>query len=102
MSAYWLSYDFSSPENFDGFYKWLASLPAPAKECGFYTVLIDFDGDISELKKILSKTVKGISSERVYVIRKKENKAVGSFLFGKRRVRNPWDIYLEVEAEEDE
>jgi len=102
MPFYWITYDFSNPDSFEDFYKWLASLPNDAKECGINTVLVDFDGDLDLLKTSLLEEVQHIDKERVYIVRTKEDAASGRFLFGKRKKRNPWDVYATVDDVEDD
>jgi hypothetical protein len=99
----WITYDFSRSENIENFYKWLASLDSEPKECGINTVFVGFGfTNKEELKQTLLAAVPGIEIERIYAIYGEDNRTEGTFLFGKRKLKNPWDIYLtanEVEVD---
>jgi len=103
MPGYWMTYEFSHPDSYEDFYRWVATCPAKAMECGMNVVLVDFDGSLEDLKESLLEEVKNIEKSRIYVVRTKGGAPAGTFLFGSRKLKNPWDVYaVEPEVKEDD
>lgn len=93
-TTYWLTYELAYSSDFEDFYKWLVTQVTDVKECGLNTVYLKFHGDIESLKSSLKKHIKNIEECRIYVMYRKNEKMTGTFLFGSRKLQNPWDKYI--------
>lgn len=101
MTRYWLTYDLDNPNTYDYLYKWIAKTVPDTVECGGTTVSFIYSGNLETLKKDLLDNVANITREKIYIVYKKETGGyAGQFLWGKRNIKTPWDIYLVQENSE--
>ena len=102
--AIWLSYDLGVKGDYEGLYAWLDD--HDAIECTESVAFFNFEiknakNLIEELKEDISNNVNLSKRDRIYIIRKLDNKMTGKFIFGNRK-SSPWVGYGSEETEADE
>lgn len=103
--TYWLSYDLGVGGDYEHLYQWLDD--HNAKPCGnsvaFFSYEYDGDNPDETLEKELNDKINLLPSNKLYIIRKKEDdsKVAGSFIYGKRSAA-PWEGYGKTVSEEED
>lgn len=98
----YIVYDLGIDGDYAGLYSWLDK--NKAMECGDSVARINdykYNGKLTEfIKEDLKKNVKLRKKDRVYMITYNNEKMIGGFLFGRRKI-SPWTGYYHESVEED-
>lgn len=93
--SYWLSYDLGVGGNYDKLYSWLDdhnAVPCGNNVAFFKYQYEDGKNPDDEIRGDLIKSVAPQPGNKLYLIRRKDNGLIGSFIYGKRG-STPWIGY---------